>query len=123
MQKALKITSIVFGVLLVISAVTCLIMGIVFAAGADSLASVAAQGDNDEAYIALASLYVSSGWTLIFTGIWAVVGSVISFVLSKKANDSFPKKGTLIGLGVAGIIFGAEVPGVIAIIYGAKNGN
>lgn len=122
MQKALKITSIVFGVLLVISAVTCLIMGIVFAAGADSLASVAAQGDN-EAYIALASLYVSSGVTLIFTGIWAVVGSVISFVLSKKANDSFPKKGTLIGLGVAGIIFGAEVPGVIAIIYGAKNGN
>ncbi len=122
MQKALKITSIVFGVLLVISAVTCLIMGIVFAAGADSLASVAAQGDN-EAYKALASLYVSSGAILIFTGIWAVVGSVISFVLSKKANDSFPKKGTLIGLGVAGIIFGAEVPGVIAIIYGAKNGN
>ena len=122
MQKALKITSIVFGVLLVISAVTCLIMGIVFAAGADSLASVAAQGDN-EAYIALASLYVGSGVSLIFTGIWAVVGSVISFVLSKKANDSFPKKGTLIGLGVVGIIFGAEVPGVIAIIYGAKNGN
>lgn len=122
MQKALKITSIVFGVLLVISAVTCLIMGIVFAAGADSLASVAAQGDN-EAYIALASLYVGSGVSLIFTGIWAIVGSVISFVLSKKANDSFPKKGTLIGLGVAGIIFGAEVPGVIAIIYGAKNGN
>lgn len=122
MQKALKITSIVFGVLLVISAVTCLIMGIVFAAGADSLASVAAQGDN-EAYIALASLYRGSGVSLIFTGIWAVVGSVISFVLSKKANDSFPKKGTLIGLGVAGIIFGAEVPGVIAIIYGAKNGN
>ncbi len=122
MQKALKITSIVFGVLLVISAVTCLIMGIVFAAGADSLASVAAQGDN-EAYIALASLYVGSGVSLIFTGIWAIVGSVISFVLSKKANDSFPKKGTLIGLGVVGIIFGAEVPGVIAIIYGAKNGN
>lgn len=122
MQKALKITSIVFGILLAISSITCLIMGIVFIVGADPLANAAAQGDRD-VYIALVATYASAGTSLIFSGIWTVVGCVISFVLSKKANDSFPKKSTLIALGVVGIIFGAEVPGVLAIIHGAKNGN
>ena len=71
----------------------------------------------------MVATYASAGTSLIFSGIWTVVGCVISFVLSKKANDSFPKKSTLIALGVVGIIFGAEVPGVLAIIHGAKNGN
>lgn len=123
MKKALKITGIVFGILLVFSALSLFISGFVFVGTADAVAKQMVENDPKMAYEAARGVCVGMGTAFIISAIIVTLGAVFSFVLAAKSKADFPKKGTFIALGVLAILTGAEVPGVIAIIHGAKNGN
>lgn len=123
MKKALKITGIIFGILLVFSALSLFITGFVFIGSADAVAKQMVETDPNIAYEAARAMCASLGAGFIISAIVVTVGAVFSFVLAGMSKTDFPKKGTFIALGVLAILTGAEVPGVIAIVHGAKNGN
>lgn len=120
MQKALKITGIIFGVLLAIAAVIFFIVAAVInGVSADTVKELVSQGykeaDAKAAVTTLITIY-------IVLGVICVPGAVVSFLLAAFSKRESPKKVEMIILGIVAILFGAEVPGVLAIIHGAKNG-
>lgn len=101
MRRALKIVSIIFGVLLIVGSIS--------------------------AYIIL-FLYLKPTpepnfqWMLFLIPERRIIGGILSFSLTAQCNDSLPSRTKLIALGVLAILTGAEAPGILAIIHGAKNG-
>ncbi len=125
MQKALKITGIIFGVILAIATFGLLVGGISCVAcinNNDVIKSLIDQGTASSVDNAK-SLLQSSGTTCIVLGVIFLIGCALSFAavhFSKKEN---PSKASLIALGVLNILFCNEVVGVLSIVHGAKNGN
>lgn len=56
----------------------------------------------------------------LILGIYLIVGGILSLVMINKRNSEMTK-GAGITLGVFGIIFGADVPGVLFIVDSAIN--
>lgn len=122
MQKALKITGIIFGILLAISTLITLIVGCTALAAADQVAREMMKTDTTLTYETAKAAASASGIVCVVISVYTLLGTIFSFVLAAKGKDETPKKGSLIALGVLGILTGAEVPGVIAIVHAAKNG-
>ncbi len=123
MKKALKITGIVFGILMVLAALIFFITGFVFFGTADEVAKQMVQNDSGISYEVAHATCIATGTGFVISGVIVVIGAVFSFVLAGLSGQEYPKKGLFIALGVLAILTGAEVPGVIAIVHGAKNGN
>lgn len=124
MQKALKITGIIFGILLALSTVGLLIAGFSCVAGANNnelIKSLIDQGSAANAEAAKSLLQVS-GTTCIVLGVITLIGCALSFAAVHFSKKDDATKGSLIALGVLNILFCNEVVGVISIIHGAKNG-
>lgn len=126
MKKALKITSLVFGIIEAVAAFVLLLIGIVFLAGAQGFAQAAADAassaDAEAVYVATLAAFTGTGTICLVFGILYVVGTILCFVLLGASKKPVASRGTLIALGVVSVIFGATVPGVVAIVYGAKDG-
>lgn len=128
MKKALKITGIVFGILLIVGAITWIILGAVTLGNLETLAkgSVTVPKDSSDYALAVAtatSVYGVYGTMFLILGIVCIPGAVLSFLLAKFSGDEYPSKAKFITMGIFAIVTGAEVPGIIAIVHGAKNGN
>ena len=128
MKKALKITGIVFGILLIIGAITWIIIGGVTLGNLETMAkSMVTVSESDAGYAAAVATATSvlavEGVLFIALGVISIPGSVLSFLLAKFSDDENPSKKKFIIMGVFSIITGAEVPGILAIVHGAKNGN
>ena len=133
MKKALNITSLVFGILGVLSVIAFLILGTVFLVSADPLARAivdqAIQADstvNAEAlYESTLVIFSTCGTAFVVMGAIGIAGTALCFVLHHMANKPVASRSTLITLGVLTVLFGVNgqiVPGVLAIVHGAKNG-
>ena len=133
MKKALNITSLVFGILGVLSVIAFLILGTVFLVSADPLARAivdqAIQADstvNAEAlYESTLVVFSTCGTAFVVMGAIGIAGTALCFVLHHMANKPVASRSTLITLGVLTVLLGVNgqiVPGVLAIVHGAKNG-
>ncbi len=120
MQKALKITGIIFGIVLAVTAVIMFIIGGATLGTADEVVkNLVDQGYAKD--VAQAAVTTSATTMFVFGAIF-LVGCVLSFIAVHFSKKDDASKGALITLGVFNILFGNEVVGVISIIHGAKNG-
>ena len=133
MKKALNITSLVFGILGVLSVIAFLILGTVFLVSADPLArAIVDQAIQADSTVDAEALYASTlvvfstcGTAFVVMGAIGIAGTALCFVLPHMANKPVASRSTLITLGVLTVLFGVNgqiVPGVLAIVHGAKNG-
>ena len=133
MKKALNITSLVFGILGVLSVIAFLILGTVFLVSADPLArAIVDQAIQADSTVDAEALYASTlvvfstcGTAFVVMGAIGIAGTALCFVLHHMANKPVASRSTLITLGVLTVLFGVNghsVPGVLAIVHGAKNG-
>ncbi len=120
MQKALKITGIVFGIVLAVTAFIMFIVGgVTLATSSEVVKELVKQGT--EQPVAEAAVATTAA-TFFVLGAIFVIGGVFSFIAAHLAKKDDASKGSLIAIGVLNILFGSEVVGVISIIHGAKNG-
>ena len=133
MKKALNITSLVFGILGVLSVIAFLILGTVFLVSADPLArAIVDQAIQADSTVDAEALYASAlvvfstcGTAFVVMGAIGIAGTALCFVLHHMSSKPVASRSTLITLGVLTVLFGVNgqiVPGVLAIVHGAKNG-
>ncbi len=123
MKKALKITGIVFGALLLISAIFQILTGaVIFGMTDDIVKEMVKQNANMTTADAQTWVTGLATFFIIF-GVYIILGAILSFVTGFMSKDENPSKAKFITLGVFNIIFGSAVVGVISIVHGAKNGN
>ena len=120
MQKALKITGIVFGIILAITAVVMIIIGAAtVGTGSEVAKNLVSQGYTEAA--AQAAVTTTATTMFVLGGIF-VIGTALSFAAVHFSKKEDATKGSLIALGVLNILFCNEVVGVLSIVHGAKNG-
>ena len=115
--------------LFIISILTFIGLGIAFAAFTTQDKEVAEiaekyfKDSTDPIAAAKVLLVAMAVMFFIFAGVY-IVGMIFNNILRKGANNEFANmsKGKIIAFGVLGFVFGANVPGVLTIIYGAING-
>ena len=129
MIKAIKITTLIYNILFIISILACIGLGILFAAFTTQDKQVAEiaekyfKDSTDPIDAAKVFLVAMAVMFFIFAAIY-IVGMIFNIILRNGANNEFANmsKGKIIAFGVLGFVFGANVPGVLTIIYGAING-
>ncbi len=121
MQKALKITGIIFGILLIIGAAIFILFGAVTMGASSEVIKNAASNAGISEAEAMA-VVKGTGTFFLVSGIWLIPGAVLSFLAAKFSKDDNPSKAKLITTGVLNIVFGSAVVGVLSIVHGAKNG-
>lgn len=120
MQKALKITGIIFGVVLALTALVMFIIGgVTLGVSEEVIKNLVSEGYK-EADAALA--VATTATTMFVLGSIFIIGCVFSFIAAHLSGKDDASKGSLIAIGVLNILFGSEVVGVLSIVHGAKNG-
>ena len=115
MKNAIKILSIIYIPLIAIQILAYLITSISFflaAANPNIYPNVDAQS----------ATYVFTVYAIVFlfVTLCLVPGLILNIILLKKSSSSTDfSKSTWITYGVLALIFGAAIPGILAIIYGA----
>lgn len=115
MKNAIKILSIIYIPLIAIQILAYLIISISFflaAANPNIYGNVDAQS----------AAYVFTVYAIVFlfVTLCLVPGLILNIILLKKSSSNTDfSKSTWITYGVLALIFGAAIPGILAIIYGA----
>ena len=125
LRKATKIVSVIWGVLAILSAIGCLILGITAIAAKEQIINqliasnqITSSGDMTAQQVGETTVVFMA--VLSFIGfIWTAIGIIVSFIISKKAMDESVTKSKYIGLGVVAIIFASLPVGVLSIVTGA----
>ncbi len=121
MKNAIKVTGIIWGILCIITALICGIVGLVSLAGLSNpeIISEAASTAGTTVEQAKTALTVAAVGLLI-PAVYLIVGAVFSFVLVGIREKELTK-GAGIALGVIGAVFGAEAPGILFVVDSAIN--
>lgn len=117
MKKAIKIVSTVFIPLIALEMLLFLILGISFLTiGSDPSGYGEIGLTPEEAAI----VFTTYGTTLIVMIFFLIPGLVFDIILLKKASSPLESsKASWITMGVLALVFGANVPGILSIVYGA----
>lgn len=116
MKKAILISGIIWGVVCIILALIFIPIGAA-ATRPEVIQELINGGMTPEKANAAAQ---ATQYLMITAGIWLLVAAVFSFVLLGVRNRNFGK-GAGIALGIIGIVFGAELPGIFFIIDSARS--
>lgn len=131
MIKAIKITTTIYNILLIIAILAFIGFGIGFIALSSNdkmITDIAKKIFEDQALEdaknAAKVFLIIMGIIYIVASLLFVAGLIFNIIIKRMANKNFEgsRKGKIIAFGVLGFVFGANVPGVLTIIYGAING-
>ncbi len=123
MKTAIKATSIAFIIFSAIMLVTFGILGAVFLAADQAFVdgmTVVNNGVVVTGQEALDTIHLMGG-VFLGVGLPMLVGIVLDIVLLVLSGKRDVSGGLLIGFGVAATAFGQYAPGILSIVYGAKN--
>ena len=132
MIKAIKITAIIYNIVLIFAILLFIGFGIGFIALSSNDKMITDTAEKffkdqaiEDAKLAAKVFLITMGIIYIFASFLFVAGLIFNIVIKRMANKNFEgsSKGKIIAFGVLGIVFGANVPGVLTIIYGATHGN
>ena len=117
MKNAIKIVSIIYIPLIALEMLLFLILGIAFLGIASDPGAYGDLGLSAEEASIVFSTY---GITLIVMTLVLIPGLVFDIILLKKSTSPLESsKSSWITMGVLGVVFGANIPGILSIIYGA----
>lgn len=117
MKKAIKILSIVYIPLIAIEMLSFIILGITFLAMASDPNAYGNIGLSPAEASVLFSTY---GIVFIVAILFLIPGLIFDIIILKKSTSPLESsKSSWITFGVLALIFGANIPGILAIVYGA----